>query len=82
MALDAATGNPIWTNATSGSPVKTIKGRLLLNDGASLIAVDPASGKTIVQVPVKPLRTVLLGPADSLILVSERGQLTRLDIQR
>ena len=82
VALDAATGEPLWTNDTTGSPVKTFKGRLLLNDGSSLIAVDPESGKTVVQVPVKPLRTVLLGPADSLILVSEKGQLTRLDVQR
>ena len=82
VAMDAVTGGELWTKDTAATPITIAGGRLLLNDRTRLLAVDPASGKTIAEVPVAPLKTVLLGPKGSLILVGARGRLVRLDPQR
>jgi len=83
VALDAVAGGELWTRKdTSAAPITIAGGRLLLNDRTRLLALDPASGKSIAEVPVAPLKTVLLGPQGSLILVGARGRLVRLDPQR
>ena len=79
VALDAISGKVLWRVPSMAQAVTIAKGRLLLNEQIRMLAVDPASGKTVAQVPVLKLKTALSGPDNSLILVTDRGRLARLD---
>lgn len=81
-ALDALTGKELWTHPTQGEPVTISSGRLLVHEPGRIVALDPPSGKPVAQVTVAPLKMILSGPGGSLLLISENGRLTRLDLQR
>ena len=82
VAMDAITGQWLWTKDTTAMPIAIVGRRLLLNDHTSLLAIDPESGTTVAEIDTAPLKMVLTGPDNSLILVAADGRLTRIDPQR
>jgi len=81
-ALDASSGKLLWRHRGTAKPVSLSRGHLLLYEPGRIIALDPPSGKSIAQVSVTPLKSILNGPAGSLILLTNNGRLVRLDPQR
>lgn len=82
VALDAATGAQRWRLDIPATPIVIDNKKLLLHHDTRLLLVDPDSGKTIVQVSTRPLKSILTGPDQSLLLISESGNLMRLDPQK
>lgn len=78
-AIDANTGVAKWTIPDVPSPVTAYNGKVLLSYKTALTTIDPATGETVLKVPTKPLEMIVKGPADSLIVVSEKGDVLRLD---
>ena len=80
IAIDALTGDVLWEFRDRGAhPVEARDGRVLLQTANELQLVSVNTGTTISRVATKPLMTVLRAGTRSLILVSPRGELMRLD---
>lgn len=80
QALDAITGEPRWTMQTAARPIAQYGQHILLRDKNALLSVDETTGELVDELPVqKRTNTVLTGPEDSLIIVTNQGQVTRLD---
>lgn len=82
-AVDAISGNRLWQREGNFHAVDLIDQRLIVNGGVYLMILDVTTGKTIREVPfIEPIKRVLVGENDSLIVVSPTGKLERLDAQR
>lgn len=80
VALDSANGqNPLWRLEQSAIPVRIEGNLLLLRMEQSLRWVELADGSTISEVSTVPLKATIPGPNGSLILISKRGHLQRID---
>jgi outer membrane protein assembly factor BamB len=80
VAIDALSGDELWRiEGVNANPVSVHDGRLILATRDQLIVVDPQTGTSLAHALVQPLMTVLAGPDDALILVSQDGRLMRLD---
>jgi outer membrane protein assembly factor BamB len=80
VSLDPLNKTELWRMPGDPQPVALLDQKLLVNYGSRLAAIDNQTGKTILEVPVtRPLKTVLRGPANSLILVSNDGHVQRLN---
>ena len=82
VAIDSVDGRERWQLDVSAQPVSVHDDRLLLATATSLLRVDVETGSLIDEAPTLPIRTVLNGPDDSVILVSARGRLLRLNPTR
>jgi rRNA pseudouridine-1189 N-methylase Emg1 (Nep1/Mra1 family) len=51
----------------------------MLNTGRAIVLADNSNGRTVLQLPVKPLQTILQAPDNALILLSKEGKLQRYD---
>ena len=79
VALDQATGSPLWKLSEIGKPFALQDQLLLIGRPRKIEVVEVASGKSVMEVPVTGLQTVLAGPAKSQILVASNGRIVRLD---
>lgn len=78
--LDRGTGELLWTFAAEAQPVAMLDKRILLNNHVELLLVEPdKQGEVFMQVPVKPLQSVIHLPGDRLLLISPEGRILRLD---
>lgn len=85
VALDAATGDVRWRIDEVLDPVVGIDGKILLAGGRNargLRIVNADSGRTVASADTLPLMNVLRGPDDSLILVSPKGRVMRINPQQ
>ena len=83
-AIDANTGDPLWTipeTNAPGTPVAAFAGGVLVHDQDSVTKLDPATGETLHTVPTKKIEMIVKGPDNSLIVVSKRGEILRVDPQ-
>lgn len=79
-AIDAITGNKIWSLNENYHAVDLIDQRLIVNGGVYLMVLDATNGKTLREVPfMEPIQSVLTGENDSLIIVAPNGRMVRLD---
>lgn len=79
VALDAVDGTERWRLAEAAWPVTVVDEQLLAATSGALRRVDLETGEVLVQATTHKLSTVLNGPDSSIILVSPRGRLTRLN---
>ncbi len=80
ICIDPLTGRETWRRSGQAQPILITKDNyVLLNTTRALVLADNASGKTVLQLPCKPLQTVLQGPEGSLILLAKDGKLQRYD---
>lgn len=80
LALDARDGRELWRLDAPAELVREREdGRLLLRTDTGLMLVHPETGEVLAEAPTQRLETVLLGPDQSIILVSQRGRLLRLN---
>jgi len=83
VVLNAADGRELWRMDQRAQPVKIEGERLLLNMGRALRVVDVTNGELIEEVPTRPLKIVLHDRATgNIVLVTEAGQMLRLDRSR
>ncbi|MEM7626472.1 MAG: PQQ-binding-like beta-propeller repeat protein [Planctomycetota bacterium] len=80
-AIDANTGQARWTIPDIRIPLVPHDGGVLVHDKTALTLIDPATGETLQTVPTQKLEMVVKGPSDSLIIVSQEGEVLRLDPQ-
>jgi len=81
VAIDVRTGDERWRKPFVAYPVSRSEGTLLVHTADSFRVLNLESGKTLTEVPVHPLKTVLKGPDGQMILVSPGGRLLLLDPQ-
>lgn len=82
-AVDAITGKVIWAIPHAYHAVDQIDQKLIVNADVYLMTLDATTGKRLREVPfVQPIRSVLTGPDDSLVIVSHDGKVERLDPNR
>lgn len=79
VALSAISGDKLWEIDSQATPVGTVDRGLLLNDRTRLTIVDPQTGVQLHQAPTLWLQRVILGPDNSLLLISPYGKIQRLD---
>ncbi len=79
VALGALRGEVQWKLEEYGEPVTQDRGVLTLKRPRSIWFVEAATGEVLKQAPTAPLRSVLPGPDDSLILLGYDGRVIRLD---
>lgn len=79
VAIDALSGEELWRYPGQAQPVTLSDDKLLLAEPTRLVSIDMPTGKTIRQSTMQKVQKVLPGPEGSLILVSARGRLMRLD---
>lgn len=81
-AVDAISGELLWKRPGNYRPIDLIDQRLIVNAGVYLSVLDVATGQTIREATlVEPIKSILRGPDDSLILVTSKGRVTRIDPQ-
>jgi len=79
LALDSVDGGVRWELDEPAWPV-TIRGdNLLVATSGSLQLIEVDAGRVVQRVPTADLATVLIGPDDSVVLVTAKGRLMRLD---
>lgn len=81
LALDALTGEELW-RAPAGTMPLRLDGdgdRLLAVRGDTLVQLDPADGREIDAARAVDPVDVVEGPAGSLLLVTDRGRVLRLN---
>ncbi len=82
-ALDAITGNVVWTIPHKYQVVDLIDQRLIVNSGVYLMMLDVTNGKTIREIPfIERVQDVKSALDDSLIVVTPKGRMVRLDPHR
>ena len=81
-AIDAIDGQFRWRLPVEAHPLSMNADQILMASTASLLNVEHTSGRVSYRAPTALLSTVLNGPDNSIILVSPRGQLTRLNSTR
>ena len=79
VALAERTGEEVWRLPRHARPLGQLEESLILHDNVNLLRVAPKTGRVLDEAPVQPLKTVLPGPRNLLILVSEKGRLLRMD---
>jgi eukaryotic-like serine/threonine-protein kinase len=79
LALDPDTGKQLWRLPGSPQPLLLAENRLLVSSGRVLGWVDNRNGTSLGGARTEQLQRVLVGPGNSLILVSASGRLQRLD---
>lgn len=80
ICIDPLNGREVWRRVGQFQPVLLTKDNyVLLNAGRSLVLADNSNGKTVLQLPVKPLQSVLPSGENTLILLSKEGKLQRYD---
>ena len=79
IAIDERTGERLWSISDHQAKATIrIDDKFLLSKESSFLTVDAESGSVLEEIPVKPLRTVLTGPKDQLVLISPQGRLLLL----
>ncbi|MCC6681816.1 MAG: PQQ-like beta-propeller repeat protein [Phycisphaeraceae bacterium] len=81
VALDTVDGNkPRWVINEQIKPVTGKGDNLLALAAKQLLLIEADSGRIVRRVPTNdPVARTLIGPDDSLILISPRGRMIRLD---
>jgi outer membrane protein assembly factor BamB len=80
ISIDPLSGREVWRRQGQAQPVLITKDNyVLLNTTRALVLADNSSGKTVLQLPSKPIQTVLTGPDGSLIILGQDGKLQRYD---
>jgi len=82
VALSASDGKVLWLTDQPSVPVKTSDGQLLLKTQIGLSLLDERTGRVIDQADTMTLQEILLGPDDSLLIVSPEGRIHRLNPKR
>lgn len=82
-AVDAISGNKIWSLDRAYHAIDMIDQKLIVNADVYLMILDATTGKRLREVPfMQPIQSILTGPDDSLVIVSPDGKIERLDPQR
>ena len=79
LALDVGDGRPRWRFDADATPVAELGQRLLVHHARELLLLDPETGRAARQIPVGDLRMVRLLDNGSILLISPRGRILRLD---
>lgn len=80
IALNPNTGDKLWDLSGGGIPIIAKGDQLLVNSHDKLQLVDQASGSVTTKVPtVLPVQSAVPGPEGSVILISQRGVLLRIN---
>lgn len=80
VCIDILNGAELWRLPLHDvQPLLTRGNQILLATKGSLILVDAVTGKITTQAPVERLLTATRGPDNSVILVSTKGRVQRLD---
>lgn len=79
VALNSLNGEERWRSDLNAKPVVERDRDLVLHTERNLLLMDLEDGETLVDAPTLPLQMVIPGPNDSLILISPRGRLLRLN---
>lgn len=79
VALDALRGEQQWKLDEYAEPVQQSRGVLTLKRPRSIWFVEAATGEVLRQAPTSPLRALMPGPDDSMILLGYDGRVIRLD---
>ncbi len=81
ICIDPLSGREVWRRQGEAQPILITKDNyVLLNTGRALVLADNSTGKTVLQLPSKPIQTVLQGPDGSLIILAKDGKLQRYDL--
>jgi outer membrane protein assembly factor BamB len=78
VALDAQNGREMWTRPDGAKPILRRDDQLLLSKGRSIVIASLDTGVTIDEAATRPLRTIVQGPDDSILLISTRGDVQQL----
>jgi outer membrane protein assembly factor BamB len=78
-AIGATDGELKWTYEEPVEPIKLIDDRLLFMAPQRFLMLDAESGEVVEQFPTRTLRKAVPGPDDSLILITPKGEILRLD---
>lgn len=79
VTIDATRKKDLWVGDENAKPVGMNKKGLILQLKNRLQIVDPSTGEKLNEVAVQPLNAIKPGPDNSLILVSPKGRILRLD---
>jgi outer membrane protein assembly factor BamB len=81
LALNTDTGQPRWqlSEALRAVSEREDQGELLLHGRRKLTLVRADSGIVVSEAGTKPLKTVLSGPDGSAVLITETGQVQRIN---
>ena len=79
VSIDPLNGSEIWRVKLAAHPFALLDQKLLLYTPKSIVIIDNQTGKTVSEYHAGPLKSVLRGPDNSIILVSPEGHLQRLD---
>ncbi len=78
-AIGAADGELKWTYPDAISPVKLVGDNMLFMAPGKLLLLDAEDGQVAKELPTKPLKALVNGPDDALILITPKGTMMRLD---
>ncbi len=79
-AIDSNTGDGLWTYRVDANPIALVDEQYLMAYTADmLLLLDAETGKPLQQVPTSGLRTIINGPDESLILISNDARMMRLN---
>ncbi|MCE9590821.1 MAG: PQQ-binding-like beta-propeller repeat protein [Planctomycetes bacterium] len=80
VSIDILSGAELWRIAADDAqPVLVSGSKVLMATRRSLMVLDNQTGKVLTQVPVEQVQTIVRGPENSIILVSTKGRMQRLD---
>jgi outer membrane protein assembly factor BamB len=79
MAINSIKGDVKWHIDQEVQPIIEQDDRLLCAAERSLLWVDSQTGSVIASAPTQRLKTVIAGPDGSLLLISPRGRMLRLN---
>lgn len=79
VAFEPADGAERWRLDTPARPILRLDERAVLATPNSLMLVDLETGRVAADARTLPLQTVLAGPDNSLVLVSPKGRVLRLN---
>ncbi|MEO0514012.1 MAG: PQQ-binding-like beta-propeller repeat protein [Planctomycetota bacterium] len=80
-AINAKTGQAIWKTKKTFQPVASSQGGVIARSEKALNKIDPATGEVLQTVPTRDIQLMLNGPAGSLIVVTPKGEIMRIDPQ-
>ncbi|MEM9417751.1 MAG: PQQ-binding-like beta-propeller repeat protein [Planctomycetota bacterium] len=78
-ALDSRTGKPIWKAEESMQPVAEVNGKVVAYADKTLSKIDPETGDVIQTVPTREIEIFQPGPGQSLLMVTPKGEIMRID---
>lgn len=78
-ALDSRTGKPLWKSEESLQPVAEVDGKVIAYADKTLSKINPETGDVIQTVPTREIDLFEPGPGQSLLMVTPRGEIMRID---